>query len=152
LAQSTFDIGNPPVSARHHSGDRRPLRSSGFDDAFDPRDASSELSDPFRAVSDDDNDAFGPFSDSAAASGEDPFTFPSSFADEDSTFDTFGDFGEFQTARDGELTPTAGSWTFTSGLSASDEWSEGSGHTEARDNDESGSMGAGEGYRTATDF
>ena len=32
---------------------------------------------------------------------------------EDSSFDsTFGDFGEFQSARDGELTPTTGSWTF----------------------------------------
>ena len=31
LAHSTFDLGNPPVSARHHSGDRRPLSSSAFD-------------------------------------------------------------------------------------------------------------------------
>jgi len=43
---------------------------------------------------------FGPFSDSAATSDADPFTFSTSFSREldDSTFDTFGDFGEFQTA------------------------------------------------------
>jgi serine/threonine-protein phosphatase 6 regulatory subunit 3 len=85
-----------------------------------------------------DNDTFGPFSDSAAASGSDPFTFRSSFTEDDSAFDTFGDFGDFQSAQDGELTPTAGSWTFTSGSSASDEWSEGSGHTEEHEMDKSG--------------
>jgi serine/threonine-protein phosphatase 6 regulatory subunit 3 len=31
------------------------------------------------------------------------------------SFDSFGDFGDFQSAGDGETTPTAGSWTFTSG-------------------------------------
>ena len=31
LAHSTFDLSNPPVSARHHSTDRRPLSPSGFD-------------------------------------------------------------------------------------------------------------------------
>jgi len=98
-----------------------------------------------------DNEIFGPFSDSAAASGLDPFTFPSSFTEEDSTFDTFGDFGDFQSAQDGELTPTAGSWTFTSGLSASDEGSEGSGHSEERDMDKQGSTALGEGHWTATD-
>ncbi|KIM86236.1 hypothetical protein PILCRDRAFT_65387 [Piloderma croceum F 1598] len=151
LAHSTFDLGNPPVYARHHSSDRRPLGSSEFDDTFDPRDSSGGISDPFRAATDDDNEIFGPFSDSAVASGSDPFTFPSSFTEEDSAFDTFGDFGDFQSAQDGELTPTAGSWTFTSGLSASDEWSEGSGHSEEHDADKPGSTVLGEGDRTATD-
>jgi hypothetical protein len=40
---------------------------------------------------------------------------------EDNSFDSFGDFGEFQAARDGELTPTADSWSLTSGSTASDE-------------------------------
>ena len=31
LAHSTFDLGSPPISARHHSSDRRPLSASGFD-------------------------------------------------------------------------------------------------------------------------
>jgi serine/threonine-protein phosphatase 6 regulatory subunit 3 len=61
-------------------------------------------------------DAFGPFADTHAASGDDPFTFSTSFSDEmeDSSFDSssFGEFGEFQSAQDGELTPTTGSWTF----------------------------------------
>lgn len=49
------------------------------------------------------DDGFGPFSDSAATSDADPFTFSTSFSREldDSTFDTFGDFGEFQTASGG---------------------------------------------------
>lgn len=69
-------------------------------------------------------DGFGPFSDAAAADGSDPFTFSSSFSDEmeDTAFDSFADFGEFQSTsppRDGELTPTAGSWTFTSDSSPS---------------------------------
>lgn len=54
-------------------------------------------------------------------SGADPFTFTSSFSDEmeDSSFDSnFGDFGDFQSAEDGELTPTTGSWSFTSDSSA----------------------------------
>lgn len=76
-----------------------------------------------------ENDAFGPFSDDAAshtASGSDPFTLSSSFTEDDAAFDSFGDFGDFQTAEEeaGELTPTAGSWTFTSGSNTSDEWSE----------------------------
>lgn len=74
-------------------------------------------------------DAFGPFSDAAAASGSDPFTFPSSLSEslvEDGTFDSFGDFGDFQNAGggsggadsgledSGHLTPTADSWSFAS--------------------------------------
>lgn len=49
------------------------------------------------------DDGFGPFSDSAATSDADPFTFSTSFSREldDSTFDTFGDFGEFQTTPGG---------------------------------------------------
>lgn len=93
-----------------------------------------------------DTDAFGPFSDSAATSGADPFTFSSSFTEDDAAFDSFGDFGDFQGAEDGELTPTAGSWTFTSGSSASDEWSEGSGHT-----DDQGKSPNDEKRRTAAD-
>lgn len=78
-------------------------------------------------------DGFGPFSDVAAVNGSDPFTFPSSFSDEieDSSFESFGDFGDFQTAQDGELTPTAGSWTFTSDSSTFDDTgSESSGRSE----------------------
>jgi hypothetical protein len=78
------------------------------------------------------DDGFGPFSDVAAVSGADPFTFADRFGDEneDISFDSFGDFGEFQAAgvghgdgemgdfhaaspSDGEMTPT-GSWTFAS--------------------------------------
>ncbi len=58
-------------------------------------------------------DGFGPFSDSAAVS--DGFIFNSSFSDEDSSFESFGDFGDFHGAEEGELTPTiSGSWTFAS--------------------------------------
>ena len=91
-------------------------------------------------------DAFGPFSDSAAASGSDPFTFPSNIAEsmaaDDSSFGDFGDFGDFQSAHasssgedgeregeehdgsngsigdSGEMTPTADSWSFASVSSA----------------------------------
>lgn len=51
------------------------------------------------------DDGFGPFSDSVATSDADPFTFSTSFSREldDSTFDTFGDFGEFQTASGGDV-------------------------------------------------
>lgn len=31
LAHSTFDLRSPPVSARQHESERRPLSSSGFD-------------------------------------------------------------------------------------------------------------------------
>jgi serine/threonine-protein phosphatase 6 regulatory subunit 3 len=56
------------------------------------------------------------------ASGSDSFTFPTMFSEdiEDGSFDSFGDFGDFQTAQDGELTPTTGSWSFTSDSNASD--------------------------------
>lgn len=60
-------------------------------------------------------DGFGPFSDSAGVS--DSFAFSSSFSDEESVFESFGDFGDFQSPEDGELTPTtSGSWTFASEL------------------------------------
>ncbi|KAF8205512.1 SIT4 phosphatase-associated protein-domain-containing protein [Mycena galopus ATCC 62051] len=117
LSQSTFALGNPPVSSRHLQGsERRPLGASGFDDVFTPGGDASIARDPFN-----DDDGFGPFSDAAAADGTDPFTFSSSFSDEmeDTAFDSFADFGEFSPPRDGELTPTAGSWTFTSDSSPS---------------------------------
>ncbi|KAJ7073869.1 SIT4 phosphatase-associated protein-domain-containing protein [Mycena amicta] len=135
LSQSTFSLRNPPVSSRHVQGsERRPLGAAGFDDVFSPGDSPSS-DDPFA-----DDDGFGPFSDAAASSGSDPFTFASSspssaFSDEmdDSAFDdNFGDFGDFQGGgefgdgsvgsppKDGELTPTAGSWTFTSSSGMSD--------------------------------
>ncbi|KAJ7137920.1 SIT4 phosphatase-associated protein-domain-containing protein [Mycena epipterygia] len=140
LSQSTFALGHPPVSSRHIQGsERRPLGAGGFDvsgttflslaysqlaaqDVFSPGDSSRSLSDdPFGSP---DDDGFGPFSDAAAADGSDPFTFSSSFSDEmeDTAFDSFADFGEFSGAsppQDGELTPTAGSWTFTSDSSPS---------------------------------
>ena len=69
-------------------------------------------------ILDDQDDSFGPFSDSAATSSSDPFTFTSSFSSSYSSDDSF-DFGDFQSGdsdgpKDGELTPTAGSWTFAS--------------------------------------
>ncbi|KAJ7264879.1 SIT4 phosphatase-associated protein-domain-containing protein [Mycena haematopus] len=119
LSQSTFALGNPPMSSRHLQGsERRPLGAGGFDDVFTPAGEASRsiASDPFN-----DDDGFGPFSDAAAVDGSDPFTFSSSFSDEmeDTAFDSFADFGEFSPPRDGELTPTAGSWTFTSDSSPS---------------------------------
>ncbi|KAG9318917.1 SIT4 phosphatase-associated protein-domain-containing protein [Chiua virens] len=123
LAQSTFDLGKPPPARRHNNGQS----SSGFDDSFNPtasgtlREALSD--DPFGVNSYDDDDSFGPFSDSAAASlSPDPFTLgsaSSSFSSSYSSDDSF-DFGDFQSGdsdgpKDGELTPTAGSWTFASG-------------------------------------
>ncbi|KAF7364013.1 hypothetical protein MSAN_01060000 [Mycena sanguinolenta] len=116
LSQSTFSLGNPPMSSRHLQGsERRPLGAGGFDDVFAPSGDASQ-SDPFN-----DDDGFGPFSDAAAVDGSDPFTFSSSFSDEmeDTAFDSFADFGEFSPPQDGELTPTAGSWTFTGGSSPS---------------------------------
>ncbi|KAI0797491.1 SAPS-domain-containing protein [Abortiporus biennis] len=92
LAQSTFDLRPPPVAARSHTPERRPLSPSGFDDAFDPGSSTTNpapYSDPF------EDDAFGPFSDAAAASGTDPFTFAPGISDEipeDNSFDSFGDF------------------------------------------------------------
>ena len=67
-------------------------------------------------------DGFGPFSDpSGGTVSSDTFTFSSSFSDEDSSFDSFGDFGNFQTAEDhdGSLTPTSGSWTFANEVGGS---------------------------------
>ncbi|EPQ57764.1 SAPS-domain-containing protein [Gloeophyllum trabeum ATCC 11539] len=117
LAQSTFSLGAPP-SGRHDENNRTPLDRNGFEDAFTPQ---GGYDDPFT----EEDDAFGPFSDTAAASGADPFTFASSFSEEieHASFEDFGDFGDFQAATegDGELTPTAGSWSFTSNSSASSE-------------------------------
>ncbi|KAI0748433.1 SIT4 phosphatase-associated protein-domain-containing protein [Daedaleopsis nitida] len=125
LAQSTFELRPPPVTARQHDNDRRPLSASAFDDAFDPSSSSGShstmLQDPF------EDDTFGPFSDSAAAGGSDPFTFATASVDEfmaDSSFDSFGEFGDFQSAssgsvdEEGSLTPTgADSWSFASASS-----------------------------------
>ncbi|KAI0636560.1 SIT4 phosphatase-associated protein-domain-containing protein [Trametes polyzona] len=124
LAQSAFELRQPPVTARQHDNGRRPLSSSGFEDTFTPADTSQSTSfqDPF------EDDTFGPFSDSAAASGSDPFNFPSTAATEefmeDSSFESFGDFGDFQSAgsasfeAEGTLTPTgADSWSFASASS-----------------------------------
>ncbi|KAF8801647.1 SAPS-domain-containing protein [Phlegmacium glaucopus] len=113
LAQSTFNsIGSAPVSTRTFGEQRRPLSSVGtFDDSFDPTGSVSLAmsQDPF---SPHDDDGFGPFSDPSGGTVSDSFTFSSSLSDEDSSFENFGDFGDFQTAEDGELTPTSGSWTF----------------------------------------
>ncbi|KAJ7193823.1 SIT4 phosphatase-associated protein-domain-containing protein [Mycena pura] len=125
LSQSTFSLRKPPVSSRHIQGsERRPL-GVGFDDAFNPSDddGPSSSHDPFGSP---DDDGFGPFSDAAASDGSDPF-FTSSFSDEmeDSAFDSFADFPEFGSPpKDGELTPTAGSWTFTSDSLSDDAGSE----------------------------
>ncbi|TFY80035.1 hypothetical protein EWM64_g3980 [Hericium alpestre] len=123
LAQSHFEIDHPPpVSARPHNGERRPLSANGFDDSFSPAimSISSPFDDPF-ATEEDEEDAFGPFSDAAAASGSDPFSFSSHLAEDigEASFDSFGDFGEFKSSADadGETTPTAGSWTFASNSS-----------------------------------
>ncbi|KAH7929628.1 SAPS-domain-containing protein, partial [Leucogyrophana mollusca] len=147
LAQSTFDLSKPPLTRRSHSN-RHASTSNGFDvssrqlihskahfpssqDAFVPSGSLREaLSDDPFGVHYDEDDGFGPFSDSAAASGSDPFTFSSFSSEEieDTSFDSFGDFGDFQTspAKDGELTPTGGSWTFTSGSESETEFGKGS--------------------------
>ena len=68
-------------------------------------------------------DTFGPFSDAAAASGSDPFTFASASAEEpehleDASFESFGDFGDFQSADSGSADGGgAGSWTLASSSS-----------------------------------
>ncbi|RDB22233.1 Extragenic suppressor of kinetochore protein 1 [Hypsizygus marmoreus] len=126
LSQSTFNLVPPPISTRSASAERRPLSLSSheFDDAFIPGSAADHAmsEDPFNP---DMDDGFGPFADSHAPGG-DPFTFSSgsSFSSdeiEDTSFDSnFGDFGDFQSAGDGELTPTTGSWTFASDSSTSD--------------------------------
>ncbi|KAH9952025.1 SAPS-domain-containing protein [Amylocystis lapponica] len=122
LAHSTFDLRPPPVSARNFNGGRRPLSTNGFDESLVPETSSNGSGGPFDDPFEDD--AFGPFSDSAAANGADPFTFSSSFSEEiieEASFESFGDFGDFQSASsgsidgDGSLTPTgADSWSFAS--------------------------------------
>ncbi|KAH7889332.1 SIT4 phosphatase-associated protein-domain-containing protein [Phlebopus sp. FC_14] len=144
LAQSTFDLGKPPP-ARRHQGTTH-ASSRGFDDAYNPSTSGAlkePLSDDPFGVNYDVDDRFGPFSESAVAGSSDPFTFSSSsFSSSFSSDDSF-DFGEFQSAdsegaRDGEHTPTAGSWTFASGSEAEwdsegDEFGGGSG-SKTRDN------------------
>jgi len=138
LAHSTFDLRPPPVSARQHEADRRPLSTSGFDDAFAPSSSQSNNGGPFEDPFDDDT--FGPFADTAAASGVDPFTFSSTsrLTDEpeheaehleDASFDSFGDFGDFQSAESGSADGGgAGSWSFasTSSTGSPDEFGGGS--------------------------
>ncbi|OSD08435.1 SAPS-domain-containing protein [Trametes coccinea BRFM310] len=146
LAQSTFELRPPPVTARQHDEGRRPLSASEFEDSFAPSSSSTSTSfpDPF------EDDGFGPFSDTAAASGSDPFTFASASVTEefmeDSSFDSFGDFGDFQSAgsnsfeAEGTLTPTgADSWSFasaSSGGSFEDNFAERRGPDISRDQDE----------------
>ncbi|KAG5635440.1 hypothetical protein H0H81_011247 [Sphagnurus paluster] len=130
LSQSTFSLAPPPVSARHASSERRPLPLStpGFDDTFSPSNVAAHAmsEDPFNPNMDD---GFGPFSDSTPApitNGGDLFNFSSSFSDESFDSESFGDFGDFQSAStegDGELTPTTGSWTFASDSSTDEEMS-----------------------------
>ena len=159
LAHSTFDLRPPPVSARQHEADRRPLSTSGFDvrvqrrgdsvpcsltypssqDSFTPPNGQSSNSGPFEDPFDDVcpqqidtrrrsltpilQDTFGPFSDAAAASGSDQFTFASASAEEpehleDASFESFGDFGDFQSADSGSADGGgAGSWTLASSSS-----------------------------------
>ncbi|KAI0031479.1 SIT4 phosphatase-associated protein-domain-containing protein, partial [Vararia minispora EC-137] len=108
LAHSQFQLERePPASLR----ERRPLSAAGFDDSFSPGSLAvavgpNSFADPFASEEDDDDD-FGPFSNSASESN-DPLTFSASFSD------SFGDFGEFQST-DGETTPTTGSWMLASG-------------------------------------
>lgn len=95
--------------------------ADSYDDPFSADDVGPRPDTQVHISSDElhgQDDAFGPFSDSAAASGADPFTFSPSISEdlEDAAgFDSFGnDFGEFHAAGDGETTPTAESWSFTS--------------------------------------
>ena len=83
------------------------------------------------------DDGFGPFSDSAASSQSDPFNLSSSFSDDirEVSFDSFGDFGDFHSSGDGETTPTAGSWTFTSGSGHSSPSDAGDGSSDEKDPD-----------------
>ncbi|THH23096.1 hypothetical protein EUX98_g8077 [Antrodiella citrinella] len=126
LAHSTFDMRPPPLAARPPNGDRRPLSSTGFDDTFDPGATSTNppYNDPF------EDDTFGPFSDTAIASG-DPFTFTPGMSDdivEEASFDSFGDFGDFQSAGsiEGVQGGAADSWSFASLSSASSSVDDGS--------------------------
>ncbi|KAI6139587.1 SIT4 phosphatase-associated protein-domain-containing protein [Pisolithus tinctorius] len=120
LAHSTFDLGKPPP-ARRHQNNAQISASSGFDDSFCASSSAplreALTDDPFGAHYDED-DAFGPFSDAAGTPTSEPIQFSTSFSSLSSD-DSF-DFGEFHSAdsdgvRDGDLTPTAGSWTFASG-------------------------------------
>lgn len=128
LAHSSFELRPPPtISTRQHNGPQRSPSRSGFDDSFAPASSSTEptYSDPF------DDDTFGPFTDAAAApstSTTDPFGLSSSGGAteemiEESSFDNFGDFGDFQSAGTvesvGTLSPTPGSWSFDSVSSTS---------------------------------
>ena len=95
-------------------------------DPFSPHDDVSLLSPSFFDPSNPfffipPQDGFGPFADPSGGTVNDTFTFSSSFSDEDSSFDSFGDFGDFQTAEDhdGSLTPTSGSWTFANEVGGS---------------------------------
>ncbi|KAH9931705.1 SAPS-domain-containing protein [Epithele typhae] len=116
LAQSRFELRPPPVTARQHDGDRKPLSAS---DPFD---------DVSKCCLNAQRDAFGPFSDTAATPSNDPFSFATTTSDDfmnESAFESFGDFGDFQSAStssfedEGTLTPTgADSWSFASVSSA----------------------------------
>ncbi|KAI0256604.1 SIT4 phosphatase-associated protein-domain-containing protein [Lactifluus subvellereus] len=139
LAQSQFEMQfERPGGTRRRLPvrERRPLREAGMDSAFPPAPADSPFNDPF-SPEDDDDDGFGPFSDSAAASRSDPFNLSPSFSDDiqEVSFDSFGDFGDFQSGGDGETTPTAGSWTFASGSGHSSPSDTGDGSSDEKDTD-----------------
>ncbi|KAI0306658.1 SIT4 phosphatase-associated protein-domain-containing protein [Multifurca ochricompacta] len=139
LAQSRFDMQferPAPAERQAPARGRRPLSEAGMDSAFPPAPADSPFNDPF-STEDDDDDGFGPFSDSAAASRSDPFNLSSSFSEDiqEVSFDSFGDFGDFQSAGDGETTPTAGSWTFASGSSHSSPSDTGDGSGDEKEAD-----------------
>ncbi|GLB34588.1 putative SAPS-domain-containing protein [Lyophyllum shimeji] len=143
LASAGFDVssrcilllfcGNPPSLSssllRSHAKTARSRRLHITpQDTFAPSSAAAHAmsEDPFNPNIDD---GFGPFSDASAASrskgsGGDPFSFSSSFSDESFDSESFGDFGDFQSAStegDGELTPTTGSWTFASDSSTDED-------------------------------
>ncbi|KAH7107640.1 SAPS-domain-containing protein [Auriculariales sp. MPI-PUGE-AT-0066] len=93
-----------------------PAATSMFDDDFGSSQPGSSTSvsarrPAFGTDSDEELDDFGPFNESADAP-MDPFTSPFDTKFED---DSAFDFGEFQTSdKDGESTPTAGSWHWES--------------------------------------
>ncbi|KAF8584092.1 SAPS-domain-containing protein [Ramaria rubella] len=104
LARSSpYELGQPSTLVRS----QHEVTPSGFNDPFIPSGtrlgSHSSFSDSFNF---DDDDAFGPFSDVTAPN--DPFTLSDQ---DDSPFD-FGDFQAAEGPSDGEMTPTAGSWTF----------------------------------------
>ncbi|KAI6036028.1 SIT4 phosphatase-associated protein-domain-containing protein [Pisolithus microcarpus] len=113
LAHSTFDLGKPPP-ARRHQNNTQISTSNGFDDAF-----CGSSSGPLREALTDDPTTLLVLSLMRLESmASEPIQFSTSFSSLSSD-DSF-DFGEFHSAdsdsmRDGELTPTAGSWTFASG-------------------------------------